>query len=113
MLSQFTCTIMCERTDMVEVECIVIRYRVTCCKTDSPVLFQNFLFFAVVKLAFQSDCHDPSMIFLRGRGSQTRAGDCGGNPRGRSCILLRVLQLSQSTTSQCFPFTSLPRQVEY
>jgi hypothetical protein len=47
---QFTCTITCERTNMVEVEYLVIRYGMTCCKTNSPVLFENFLFLAVVEL---------------------------------------------------------------
>ncbi len=38
-------------------EYLVIPYWMTRCKTDSPVLLKNFLLLAIVKLAFQSDCH--------------------------------------------------------
>ena len=37
---------------MVEVKRLIFRYRMTRCKTDSPVLFQNLLLLAIVELPF-------------------------------------------------------------
>jgi hypothetical protein len=64
-------------------ECLVIRYRMTRRKTDSPVLFQNCLFLAIVELAFQCDGHSRGP-FLSVVGSAFREVDswCEGH---KSC----------------------------
>jgi hypothetical protein len=49
---QFARTLMRERSNMVEVENLVVPYGMTGCKTYSSVLFQNALFLALVELPF-------------------------------------------------------------